>query len=50
LWDNTRTLSDGTLVWPFTDRIKQHTGPHLHKVGGITLDMDTDWVEGPVAR
>jgi hypothetical protein len=50
LWDNRRTLSDGTLVWPFTDRSKQYIGPHLHKVGGITLDIDTDWVEGPVAR
>jgi hypothetical protein len=23
---------------------------HLHKVGKITLDIATDWVEGPVAR
>ena len=50
LWDNRRTLSDGRLVWPFTDRSKQYIGPHRHEVGGITLDIDTDWVEGPVAR
>jgi len=50
LWDDRRTLSDGRLVWPFTDRSKQYIGPHLHEVGGITLDIDTDWVQGPVAR
>jgi hypothetical protein len=50
LWDNRRTLSDGTLVWPFTDRSKQYMGPHFDRVGGITLDIDSDWVEGPVAH
>jgi Domain of unknown function (DUF1906) len=50
LWDKRRTLSDGKLVWPFTERTKQYIGPHLHTVGGITLDIDTDWVDSPVAR
>jgi hypothetical protein len=50
LWDLRRTLSDGRLIWPAADRSKQYVGAHFQRVGGITLDIDTDWVEGPVAR
>jgi hypothetical protein len=49
-WDGVRTLSDGNLVWPLYDRSKQYIGPHFRTVNGITLDIDTDWVGGPVAR
>jgi Domain of unknown function (DUF1906) len=48
-WDGVRTLSDGNLVWPLYDRSKQYIGPHFRTVNGITLDIDTDWVGGPVA-
>jgi hypothetical protein len=50
LWDNVATLSDGTLAWPMTARNKQYSGNVNVKVGGITLNIDRDFVGGPVVR
>jgi hypothetical protein len=33
-----------------TERSKQYSGPRIVKVGGISLDIDSDLVDGPVAR
>ncbi|HEY0935699.1 MAG TPA: DUF1906 domain-containing protein, partial [Trebonia sp.] len=49
-WDNVASLIDGTLAWPLTDRSKQYGGPANVTVGGITLNIDRDFVGGPVAR
>jgi hypothetical protein len=50
LWDNKPILSDGILVWPLTDRSKQYAGAINKAVGGITLNIDEDFVGGPMAR
>jgi hypothetical protein len=54
LWDKAQNLTGSpymtTAVWPVTERDKQYFGPRLVKVGGITLDIDSDLVDGPVAR
>jgi hypothetical protein len=50
LWDNVATLSDGALAWPLTARNKQYSGNVNVKVGGITLNIDRDFVGGPVVR
>jgi hypothetical protein len=50
LWDNNATLQDGTLQWPLTDRSKQYVGNVNVTIGGITLNIDKDFVGGPVAR
>jgi hypothetical protein len=34
--------------WTPNRRIKQYEGSHWQKVGGINLDIDSDWVQGPV--
>ena len=39
-----------TAVWPIAARSKQYAGPHVVTVGGISLDIDSDLVDGPVAR
>lgn len=49
LWDNRKTLVDGNLTWPVTDRAKQYAGPHEQKIGGFTLNIDSDYVAGPTA-
>ncbi|MGH3281379.1 MAG: DUF1906 domain-containing protein, partial [Trebonia sp.] len=50
LWDRKATLSDGNLPWPVSMRAKQYAGNVSATVGGITLTVDKDIVEGPVAR
>jgi hypothetical protein len=47
MWDKQGELNDGTLSWPRSDRAKQFIGPHDIKVGGITMNIDTDLVGGP---
>ena len=37
-------------VWPVAERSKQYYGPRIVKVGGISLDIDSDLVDGPVVR
>jgi hypothetical protein len=54
LWDNRADLTGRpymtSAVWPAFARSKQYAGPHVVKVGGIRLDIDSDMVSGPVAR
>jgi hypothetical protein len=54
LWDNERNLIGGPVLgprpWLIGDRVKQYAGGHNQKVGGITLNIDSDLVGGPVAR
>jgi hypothetical protein len=54
LWDNTADLTGQPYmtpaVWPASARSKQYAGPHVVKVRGIKLDIDTDTISGPVAR
>jgi hypothetical protein len=50
LWDGVRTLNDGRLGWPLSDRIKQYAGIVDATVGGIELNIDKDVVGGPLAR
>jgi Domain of unknown function (DUF1906) len=52
LWDNKANV-DGTPYllnswWNPGRRIKQYQGSHWVKIGGIKLDIDSDWVQGPV--
>ena len=39
-----------SAVWPTSARSKQYAGPHVVTVGGISLDIDSDLVNGAVAR
>ena len=54
LWDHRENLSGSPYLnrsaWPLADRSKQFSGPHRLKVGGITLTIDSDLVDGPVVR
>ncbi len=54
LWDNDRNLTGAPVLgprpWSISDRVKQYAGGHNQKIGGITLNIDSDWVGGPVAR
>ena len=49
LWDGRGNLG-GNLAWPKDSQAKQFQGPHNSTIGGYTLDIDTDIVDGPVAR
>jgi len=54
LWDDQRNVAGFPYLlrtwWPGPHRIKQYQGPHQRTVGGITLDIDSDWVRGAVYR
>jgi hypothetical protein len=50
LWDNKASLSFGSLAWPLTDRNKQYAGNVTQTIGGYQLNIDQDFVGGPVAR
>jgi len=50
LWDNRYELNDSRLRWPVGQRSKQYRGPHNLTVGGFTLNIDTDFVQGPTAH
>jgi hypothetical protein len=50
LWDNVASLNDGALTWPLTDRSKQYAGNVNATIGGITMNIDRDFVGGPLAR
>ena len=54
LWDHAANLTGvpymTSAVWPMPARSKQYAGSHVVKVGGIRLDIDSDLVNGPVAR
>ncbi len=50
LWNRKRELNDTSLSWPRGKRSKQFIGPHNVTIGGITMNVDTDLVDGPTAR
>jgi hypothetical protein len=54
LWDNAVNLTGSPYmtpaVWPASARSKQYAGPRVVTVGGISLNIDSDLVNGPVAR
>jgi len=54
LWDNSTTLTGApymtSAVWPVASRSKQYQGNRTVKVGGISLDIDSDWVASAVAH
>jgi len=50
LWNGRGTLSASRLSWPQDRRAKQYLGPHNSRIGGYTLNIDSDVVGGPVAR
>ena len=52
-WDNHSTVQDPSVpsdAWAPHERIKQFTGGHKESHGGVTMDIDRDWLDGPVAR
>lgn len=50
LWDGQQNLNGGGLVWPAADRAKQYRGPENRTIGGVTLNIDSDYVGGPTAK
>lgn len=52
-WDADRTLTDPSLPdlpWGVHQRLKQYTDAHKETHGGVTLVIDKDVIDGPVAR
>ena len=54
LWDNGNSMTGSpymtSALWPVASRSKQYAGNRVVKVGGISLNIDADWVAGAVAR
>ena len=54
LWDNGTSMTGApymtSAVWPVASRSKQYAGNRVVKVGGISLNIDADWVASAVAR
>jgi hypothetical protein len=54
LWDNAVNLTGSPYmspaVWTAAARSKQYAGPRVVKIGGYSLDIDSDLVDGPVAQ
>ena len=54
LWDNGNSMTGlpymTSAVWPVASRSKQYAGNRVVKVGGISLNIDADWVASAVAR
>jgi hypothetical protein len=54
LWDNGNSMTGSpymtSAVWPVASRSKQYVGNRVVKVGGISLNIDADWVASAVAR
>jgi hypothetical protein len=52
LWDNKANLSGTPYLldswWAPARRIKQYQGSHWEKMGGVKLNIDSDWVQGAV--
>jgi Domain of unknown function (DUF1906) len=52
-WDNSTNMSGSPYlnasVWPVADRSKQYAGNQNVSVGGISLNIDQDWVASAVA-
>ena len=54
LWDSGNSMTGSpymtSAVWPVASRSKQYAGNRVVKVGGISLNIDADWVASAVAR
>ncbi len=54
LWDNVLNVTGSpylnSSVWPTSARSKQYAGPTVVNVGGYSIDIDSDLVDGPVAQ
>jgi Domain of unknown function (DUF1906) len=54
LWDQEQNVRGLPYLlqswWRGPRRIKQYEGPHRRRLGGYTLDIDSDWVYGAVYR
>jgi hypothetical protein len=54
LWDGRCNLAGAPYVpaswWPAGHRIKQWRGAHWRRIGGVSLNIDSDLVAGPVYR
>jgi uncharacterized low-complexity protein len=50
LWDKVASLNDGRLTWPLSARSKQYEGSVNATIGGVTLNIDRDFVGGPLAH
>lgn len=54
LWDNAVNLTGSPYmtpaVWSPSARSKQYAGPRVVTVGGVSLNIDSDLVNSPVAR
>lgn len=52
-WDGSETLTGLANIsdqqWSRYQRAKQYRGPHFETHGGVTLHIDSDWVNAPVA-
>jgi hypothetical protein len=52
-WDNAATVQDPAVPdgsWSPHQRIKQFAGGHKEAHGGVTLNIDKDYLDGPIAR
>ena len=52
-WDSKPTVQDPAVpdaAWTPHQRIKQFAGAHKEAHGGVTLNIDQDYLDGPVAR
>jgi hypothetical protein len=52
-WDNASTVQDRAVpstTWTHHQRIKQFAGGHKEAHGGVSLNIDKDWLDGPIAR
>jgi hypothetical protein len=52
-WDRQERTADGSVpdsMWSRHQRIKQFQGGHVERHGGVAIDIDGDYIDGPVAR
>lgn len=52
-WDKQERTGDGSVpdpMWSRHQRIKQFQGGHVEKHGGVSIEIDGDYLDGPVAR
>jgi hypothetical protein len=52
-WDRRQRTADDSVpdsLWSGHQRIKQYQGGHVERHGGVALEIDSDLLDGPVAR
>ena len=52
-WDRQARTADESVpagMWSGRQRIKQYLGGHVEKHGGVAINIDSDFLDGPVAR